>query len=73
MACEAEVREFLEAIDRLWELGVNPRKALRDLAWMAETNDPKLPEAFKAYIKYRIARRDLMRCALRAFEEQHGG
>ena len=73
MVCDTEVREFIEAVDRLWKLGVNPRRALRELAWMAEADDPRFAEAFKAYIRYRAARRDLMRCALRAFEEQHGG
>jgi len=67
MACEAEVKEYIEAVDKLWELGVNPKRALRDLAQMAEENDPKLPEAFKTWVKYHTTRGNLMRCAVRAY------
>jgi len=67
MTCEEEARRYIEAIDKLWDLNVNPRRALRDLELMARDRDPRLPEALKAYIELRRARRALLRCALRAY------
>jgi len=67
MKCEEEIRRLIEAWDKLWDLGVNPWKAWRDLERLAEAGDPRLAEAFKAYMEFRRARNALLRCALRTY------
>jgi len=67
MKCEEEIRRLIEAYDKLWDLGINPKKAWRDLEDMVEARDPRLPEAFKAYMEFRKARSALFRCALRTY------
>ena len=62
--CLEEAKRFIEAYDRLLEIGVNPKRVMRDLAYMAETDDPDLPEAIRRYAELMESRRRLIRCTM---------
>lgn len=62
--CLEEAKRFKEAYDRLLEIGVNPKRVMRDLAYMAETDDPDLPEAIRRYAELMESRRRLIRCTM---------
>ena len=61
-ACVPLARRAAELEDKLYELGVNPRKALADLAYLAEKGDPRFPDALRAWVEFRRARSELLRC-----------
>jgi len=67
--CLEEARRYIRAYEALWDVGVNPRRAMRDLQYMAETGDPLLPEALRRYADLLYARYRLMRCTARHYEE----
>ena len=61
--CRDEVKRFIKAIEDLWEIPVNPRRASRDIRMLAIMKSPKLKEAIEKYGEYLRARRELLRCA----------
>ena len=63
MICEKELKELREAENDLWNYGINPKKAWADLRELAV--EGKLNEkAIAAYIRYKRAKSELVRCAL---------
>ena len=69
MACREEAEAYIKALDELLEAGVNPKRAMRDLYRMAETRDPKLPEAVRKWSKTLMSRGELIRCTYEHLEE----
>lgn len=62
--CVKELEELKKAIKRLKELGINPKKASREIRLLAEMG--KLtPDIFSAYLAFRRAKFQLERCAFR--------
>ena len=63
MICEKELKELREAENDLWNYGINPKKAWSDLRELAV--EGKLTEkAIAAYIRYKRAKSELVRCSL---------
>jgi len=64
-ACEEEVRELVEDLDRLWSFPVNPNRAMRDLTELAEEEPERFKEALEAWLDFRYDSYRVRRCALR--------
>ena len=62
MICDDAVREYKEAVEQLWNYGINPRKAGKELRELAEHGKLR-KEHVLAYLKYRKAKHDLIWCA----------
>jgi len=63
MICEREFEELKEAENELWSMYINPKKAwseIRELAVLGKLNE----KALAAYIRYKRAKSQLIRCAL---------
>ena len=63
MICDDKVKEYKEAIEHLWSVGINPKKASKELRWLAKTNR-LTKDHLLAYIRYLKAKHDLIRCAV---------
>lgn len=64
MICDEPLRRLREAEERLWSLGINPKKAFSDLRELAEFGKLK-KEHIVAYLEYKRAKSELIRCAYR--------
>jgi len=62
--CVKELEELKEAIKRLEELNINPRKAGKVVRMLADIGE-LTPEIFRAYIRYKRAKFEVNRCAFR--------
>ena len=62
--CIREIEELREAVKKLEELKINPKKAGKIVRMLADTGD-LTPEIFQAYIRYKRAKFELSRCAFR--------
>lgn len=63
MICEREFKELKQAEEELWNYGINPKKAWADLREMAALGELNA-KAVAAYVRYKRAKSELVRCAL---------
>ena len=64
--CKLELEEYRKVIEKLWEAGINPRRAssiIRSLERVGKLSD----DVFKLFIEYRRKRRELFRCLSRYY------
>jgi len=62
--CVREIEELKEAIKRLEELNINPKRAGKIVRMLADVGE-LTPEILLAYVRYKRAKFELNRCAFR--------
>ena len=67
--CPEQVRKYVELLEELWEVGINPNYIFRDLRMLARYRPREVPKALRVIGELKLVERDLLRCLIRWYVE----